>query len=385
MIPLAVPNIGAQEGANLAECVETTMVSSVGPFVNAFEAAVGAAAGATPPAVATSAGTTGLHVALVAAGVRPGDLVFAPSFTFIATANAISHAGATPWLLDSTVESWTLDPAALSQAVAEDCERGADGALRRRECGRRVSAIMPVYTMGHPPDMSSLARIADAAGLTIVSDAAAAIGARIDGVPIAEHGAALAVFSFNGNKTITTGGGGALVGRDADLLARVRHLTTTARRGPSYDHDEVGFNYRMTNLQAALGCAQIARLDSFLDAKRRIAQRYADAFAALSGAAVFPTAPWAGNVHWLSGLFAPQASAEALALFRTRLQSAEIDARPFWRPVHQQKPYRDAPTGAQPVTDAIWDKIVPLPCSTHLTTQEQDRVIDAVNQVWRQL
>lgn len=382
MIPLAIPNIGGEEGANLAECVATSMVSSVGPFVNAFEEAVGTAAGARLPAVATSAGTTGLHVALVAAGVGRDDLVFAPSLTFIATANAISQAGAAPWLVDSTAESWTMDPAALANVIETECERRPDGALRRKRCGRRVAAIMPVYTMGHPPDMPAIAAIAASHGLAIVSDAAAAIGARINDAPIAEHGAAFAVFSFNGNKTITSGGGGALTSADGALLDRARHLTTTARRGPGYDHDMIGFNYRMTNLQAAVGCAQMSRLDAFLDAKRAIADRYAEAFASLAGVETFPAAAWARGTHWLSGVFAPSASAAEMDAARAKLRADGVDARPFWRPIHLQEPYKTAPCASVPVSEAIWERILPLPCSTHLTSDEQARVIDAVRRAF---
>jgi dTDP-4-amino-4,6-dideoxygalactose transaminase len=385
MIPLAVPNIGEAEGTNLAECVASTMVSSVGPFVDAFEEAVGKAAGGAPPAVATSAGTTGLHVAFVAVGVLPGDLVLSPSFTFIATANAISHAGAVPWLIDVEPATWTIDPDKLSTALDAECERDAKGILRRRACGRRVAAIAPVYTMGHPPNMPAIAALAKAYGIAVVSDAAAAIGARIGEMPIAAHGATLSVFSFNGNKTITCGGGGAVVGLDDDLLSRVRHLSTTARRGPGYDHDEVGFNYRMTNLQAAVGCAQMARLDAFLAAKQRIATRYANAFSSIRGFEAFPSAAWAENTRWLSGIFVPDRAADTLADAVAQLREASIDVRPFWRPIHQQKPYHGAPRESLSTTEKIWEKIIPLPCSTHLTTAEQDVVIFEVRRIFNNL
>lgn len=382
MIPIAVPNIGDAEGANLAECVATAMVSSVGPFVTTFEELVGRVAGSSLPAVATSAGTTALHAAFTAVGVGPGDLVLAPSFTFIATANAISHAGAAPWLLEVTEESWTLDPDRLAEIVATECERDAQGALRRRSCGRRVAAVAPVYTLGHPPDMPRIAEIAAACGLPVVSDAAAGIGSEIRGARIAEHGAALSAFSFNGNKTFTSGGGGALVGDDQKLLAYVRHLTTTARCGPGYDYDAVGFNYRMTNLQAAVGCAQIARFDEFTKSKRRIAARYAEAFRDLDGAEPFPTAPWAKNAHWLSGLYAPGLSESEVESLRRGLQASGVDARPFWKPLHLQKPYADAPCAELCATDRIWRRVAPLPCSTALSEDDQAKVIEAVLKHW---
>lgn len=382
MIPLAVPNIGDAEGANLAECVASSMVSSIGPFVNLFEEAVGEEAGSALPAVATSAGTTGLHVAFVAVGVRPGDLVLTPSFTFIATANAISHAGAVPWLIDVDPDTWTIDPAKLSATLEAECERDANGTLRRRDCGRRVAAISPVYTMGHPPDMPAISALAADYDIAVVSDAAAAIGARIGGAPIAAHGATLSVFSFNGNKIITCGGGGAVVGMDEKLLARVRHLTTTARRGPGYDHDEIGFNYRMTNLQAAVGCAQMSRLDAFLAAKREIAARYANTFTSIRGLKPFPSAAWAIDTKWLSGIFAPDLPEGALAKAVAQLREAGIDVRPFWRPIHLQKPYQMVPKENLSATEEIWRKIFPLPCSTNLQPVDQDRVISEVLRVF---
>ena len=227
MIPLAVPNLGGNEARYLQECVETNFVSSVGPFVDRFEAMVAEASGASH-AVATSSGTTGLHAALTALGVGRDDLVVLPSFTFIASANAISHCGATPWLLDVCGDSWTLDVAQLARVLETQAER-RDGDLVHRESGRRVAALMPVYTLGLPAEMEPLVRVAMRHGLPVVADAAAALGARYRGRAVGALGADLSVFSFNGNKTVTAGGGGVVVGEDEALCARVRHLTTTAR------------------------------------------------------------------------------------------------------------------------------------------------------------
>jgi hypothetical protein len=258
MIPLAVPNLAGNEARYLQDCVATNFVSSVGPFVRRFEEMVAAATGAAD-AVAVSSGTVGLHLALVTAGVGRDDLVILPALTFIASANAIAHCGATPWLLDVSAESWTLDPAALDRTLAAETERRG-GRLLHRASGRRVAAVMPVHTLGHPADMDAIAAIAAHHRLAVIADGAAALGATYKGRRPAELGAALTVLSFNGNKTVTAGGGGAVIGTDAGLLGIARHLSTTARVGEAYEHDRVGYNYRMTSLQAAVGCAQMEQL-----------------------------------------------------------------------------------------------------------------------------
>jgi dTDP-4-amino-4,6-dideoxygalactose transaminase len=357
--------------------VETTFVSSIGPFVTRFEEMVAAAAG-TRGAVATSAGTTALHAALVAVGVRPGDLVVCPSLTFIASANAISHCGAMPWLFDVDAESWTLNPKLLARELAESTSpRG--GERIHNHTGRRVSAVVPVFTLGIPADMDAVTAVAREAGLAVVVDGAAALGATYKGKRSGDLGADLTMYSFNGNKTATAGGGGAVAGNDIGLLAHFRHLTTTARTSPDYDHDVVGFNYRMTNLQAAVGCAQMERLDDFVAAKRRIAARYNEALCRIDGFRAFPEPAYAETAAWFSGFaFQTQDADSRSAALRGHLRAEGIDARPFWKPMHRQAPYREAPRTEMPVTDALWSRIVTLPCSTHLTEAEQTKVIDAV-------
>ncbi len=377
MIPLCVPNLSGNEARYLAECVSSTFVSSVGPFVTRFEQMVAAAAG-TPGAVATSAGTTALHAALLTVGVKPGDLVVCPGLTFIASANAISHCGAIPWLFDVDEDSWTLSSDLLAETLRRETTR-RDGALVHTATGRTVAAILPVFTLGLPADMDAIVPIAKDYGLPVVVDAAAALGASYKGRKSGDLGADLTMYSFNGNKTVTAGGGGAIVGMDENLLAAFRHLTTTARVGTEYDHDRIGYNYRMTNLQAAVGCAQMEQLDTFVSAKRRIAQRYNEGFREIDGLKRFPAPQWAEGGDWFSGfmLDRPDGDKIGLALRRT-LREAGIDARPFWKPMHMQKPYEQAPRTAMTVSEYVWNRIVTLPCSTHLTTEDQTTVVAAV-------
>jgi perosamine synthetase len=374
MIPLAIPNMAGNEARYLAECVATNFVSTVGPFVGRFEEHVASASGARG-AVATSCGTTGLHVALVALGVRRDDLVIVPSFTFIATANAVAHAGATPWLLDVHPDTWTLDPRRLGDALDLETVRGDDGKLVHVRTGRRVSAIVVVHTFGTPADMDEVAAVAQAHGLPLISDAAAALGAEYKGRPIGRLGADLTMFSFNGNKTVTAGGGGAVAGDDDELLGRVRHLSTTARVGANYDHDEVGFNYRMTNLQAAVGCAQMELLDRFVRRKREIRRAYVEGLAGIDTVEPFPVPDWAESACWFSGFVTDPETADRV---RAALNDEGIDARPTWKPMHLQSPYADAPRSDVSVSDRIWRRIVTLPCSTGITDDELAVVVGAV-------
>jgi perosamine synthetase len=375
MIPHARPDLSGNEARYLQECIETTYVSSVGPFVDRLERQLGEATGAAG-AVATASGTSALHASLVALGVGRDDLVILPSFTFIASANAIAYCGAMPWLMDVDRETWTLDMALVRQSLERETRRDGERLIHVAS-GRRVAAMMPVHTLGVAADMEALGPIAAAFGLPVVADAAAAIGATLRGRALGRMGADLSVISFNGNKTVTAGGGGMIVGNDPELLRLVRHLTTTARAGEEYLHDRVGFNYRMTNLQAAVGCAQMDRWQHLVATKRAIRRRYDEAFAGLPGIGLFPDPADRESACWLSGirLTAPAQSVEAL---RARLRAQEIETRGFWRPVHQQPPYRAAPTTDMSVADALWATILTLPCSTDLSEADQARVIDAV-------
>lgn len=374
MIPLAIPNLAGNERTYLNECIDSTFVSTVGPFVNRFEHMVGEAAGCLHT-VATSAGTTGLHVALIAVGVEPGDLVIIPGLSFIATANAVAHAHAQPWMLDIDSKSWTLDPFQLEKALREETSRDQSGELRHKATGKRVKAILPVYTLGIPADMDPIVALADEFQLPVVADGAAALGARYKGRSLGELGANLTMFSFNGNKTVTAGGGGAVCGNDETLVNRVRHLTTTARVGADYDHDMVGFNYRMTNIQAAIGCAQMELLPRFVARKREINAFYGKCFAGLPGILPFPSPGFAESACWFTGFVLKEGDSAAL---RSRLRGKGVDARSFWKPLHFQAPYTACPRGDLPVSESIWQRIVTLPCSTGISDRELEQVVASV-------
>lgn len=378
-IPLAVPNLTGNERKYLNECIDTGFVSTVGPFVPEFEKRI-ASSSEVEHCVAISTGTSAIHLALVAAGVQAGDLVLSPSYTFIATANAISHAGALPWLIDSDPETQTMSAVLTRQALATNTERrGAD--LIHLKSGRRVSALLPVATLGLAPDLQAFRAIADEFKLPLILDAAAALGARYRNQAISTI-PDLTTYSFNGNKIITSGGGGAIVSPKKALIDRARHLATTARVGADYDHDEVGYNYRITNIEAAVGCAQIERLGEFLKRKKEIAHRYNAELAPAIDAASIPSAQWGEGTYWLSGLVLPVRAGQKIGELCARLQKAGIGARPFWKPIHLQKPYLECPRTAMDTCERFWPTVLTLPCSTSLTDSEQTYVISTIIRVY---
>jgi dTDP-4-amino-4,6-dideoxygalactose transaminase len=369
-IPLAAPLLDGNEGAYLQECVDSGFVSSVGPFVTRFETEFAAAVG-SPHAVACSTGTAALHVALRLAGVKQGDLVAASTFTFIASINAIAYLGARPLLVDSERQSWNLDSQQLH-----------DELLRRSRAGEELpAAIVPVHILGQPAQMEPLLAASTELGIPIVEDAAEALGATwttpgLDGTQTGTAGL-LGCYSFNGNKLMTTGGGGMIVTDDAELAQRARHLTTQARTpGLAYLHDEIGYNYRLTNTAAALGVAQLERLPELLAAKARIAAVYDDALADLPVSPA-PIPPWGRTTRWLCSFLLGDGAPPVEDVLRS-LQAQGVEARPLWLPMHRQPPYREAEMlGSMAVADDLYAHGLSLPCGAGLTDEEQVRVVAA--------
>lgn len=373
MIPLAVPNLGGNEKKYLDNCIDTTFVSSVGEYVTRMEDMCKEACG-SEFAVATSSGTTALHSMLLSVGVGRDDLVILPTFTFIASANAIAHCGALPWLFDIN-DDWVLDAAQVKAALETECSITQDGQVTHTPTGRRVAAIMPVYTLGNIPDMPALRRIADEYRLPLLADAACAVGATHEGQPLGVLADASAL-SFNGNKTITCGGGGMVVGNDEKQMQHIRHITTTARLGTEYDFDMVGYNYRMTNVQAAIGCAQMERLEAFLQRKREVHAFYQEKLRDREGISFFPVTE--GGTCWYSGIVLQQGGMENVRELCASLKEKGIESRPFWKPVHLQAPYLNAPHRDVSHAESICNRIITLPCSTGITDDELQVVVSAL-------
>jgi dTDP-4-amino-4,6-dideoxygalactose transaminase len=373
-IALAEPNIGPAERAKVLQALDSGWVSTVGPFVSEFEAKLAEQSGSETAAVVAS-GTMALHIALVALGVGPGDAVACPSFTFAATPASIRHSGAEPVFVDVSEDGWTMDPVALERVIGDLFSRAPDGTLRD-STGRRLAAVMPVYANGTPADMDALNEVACRHGLPVVADGAAAIGANYKGRSLASL-ADLTAYSFNGNKTITTGGGGAVVG-DPALVARVKHLSTTARVGVGYDHDAVGYNYRLTNPLAGMGLAQLARLPEFLAAKTRIRAYYESRIPEIPGLSAWPTPAYAHSANWFFGVRVLSGASRTVPDLVEAMNQEGIGVRTFWKPMHIQQPYARYPRGAMDVTDAIWPGLLPLPCSTQLSDEDARFVIETL-------
>ncbi|MEW6225327.1 MAG: DegT/DnrJ/EryC1/StrS family aminotransferase [Chloroflexota bacterium] len=372
-IALAEPTIGGNAAAYLEECLRTNFVSSVGPFVSRFEAAFAAAVGARH-AVACASGTAAIHLALRVLDVGPGDEVLVPTLTFVASANPIAYVGAAPVFVDSEPRTYNLDPA----LVAGELDR------RAREGRRQPAAIEVVHLLGHPADIEPVMAAAARHGVTVFEDASEALGATYTaGAFAGRHVGTIGrvgAFSFNGNKLITTGGGGMLVTDDEALARRARHLSTQARLpGPAYDHDELGYNYRLSNLAAALGLAQLEQLPALLDGRRANAAAYDAAIAELPGLAPAPRASWAEPSFWLytTALRGDRPGPGRDALLAA-LDQAGIDSRPIWTPLHRTRLWRDAPRVGGEVAERLFAAAFSLPSSSSLDAGRRARVVDAL-------
>lgn len=363
-IALHEPVFEGNEWRNLKDCIDTGWVSSMGNYVDRFERQLGEYVGAH--AIAVSNGTSALHVCLLLAGVKADDEVLVPALTFIATANAVSYCGAVPHFADSSEATLGIDPERLADHLARTADlRG--GECRNRSSGRRIKALVPMHTFGHPVDLDALAELAAKYRLVLIEDAAESLGTYYKGRHTGAFGSAGAL-SFNGNKVITTGGGGAVVTRDAKLAARAKHLTTTARLPHrwSFVHDEVGYNYRMPNVNAALGCAQMEALPALLSRKRRLAERYVGAFAGVHGARIFEAPDFGSSNYWLNVLLLDESVAAQRDEILEMSNERQIHTRPVWTPMHKLPVYESCPRMELPVVESLERRVVCLPSGPRL-------------------
>jgi aminotransferase in exopolysaccharide biosynthesis len=361
-IALHEPRFEGNESKYLNECIQSTFVSSVGQFVDRFESDLANYTGVTH-AVATVNGTAALHVALLLAGVEPSDEVLLPTFSFVATANAVRYCGAVPHFVDSDDRTLGIDPVAL-RAWLQASTDVQSGFTMNRISGRRIRALVPMHTFGHPCDMEGLLSVAEAFNLVVVEDAAESLGSWYEGQHTGAFGL-LGILSFNGNKTITTGGGGAILTNNPDLARKAKHLTTTAKMPHSWDysHDEVGFNYRMPNVNAALGCAQLEQLPGFLASKRRLAERYRDAFSRTSGVRIFEEPQNCTSNYWLQTLLLDEPDLEQRNAILETTNEAGLMTRPAWTLLHRLAPYVNCPRAPLPVAENLELRTINLPSS----------------------
>src|SRR3954470_72234 len=364
---LSPPDVSEVERKLLLEAFDSNWIAPVGPDLDAFEAQVAELVGVRH-AVALSSGTAALHLALVAAGVRRGDTVLVPSFTFAATANAVMYLGARPVFLDSTAQSWNVDPELVAQEL-----RARAGA------GQLPRAVVAVDMYGQCADYQPLLDACDRYGVALIEDAAEALGATYRGRPAGSFGLA-GVLSFNGNKIVTTGGGGMLVTDDGRVATQARHLATQAREpAPHYEHRVVGYNYRLSNLLAAVGRGQLQRLDDLIAARRATARYYRAALGDLAGLTFMPIAEYGTPNWWLSCLLV---DADTFGAGRDRildgLAQRNIEARPTWKPMHLQPVFQDCVTRGGAVSADLFRRGLCLPSGSALTGADRERVVDAV-------
>jgi perosamine synthetase len=376
-VPLCVPELHGNEWAYIKECLDTNWVSSVGSFVDRFEQVLAEFSG-NKYAVAASSGTAALHTALMVAGIQPGDEVILSALTFIAPANAIRYAGAWPVFIDAEPDYWQMDPKKLAQFLEQGC-RLEGRTLINLATGRPLRAIMPVHVLGHPCKMDEIIALARNYNLVIIEDATESLGAKFLDQKVGHIGD-IACFSFNGNKLITTGGGGMIVTDNEAWAKKAKYLTTQAKDDPlEYIHKEVGYNYRLTNILAALGCAQMEQVVDYIAVKRQIARRYEQALANVPGLTLMKEAPWATSVFWLYTVLVDEKEygMDSRALLR-KIGGAGIQARPLWQPLHLSTVFKTSPKMDAPIAEWLNQTAISLPCSVGLTEKEQDRVIEAI-------
>jgi perosamine synthetase len=362
------PYFAGNEWRYLKECLDSTYVSSVGSFVGRFEEQLAAYTGVRH-AVAVVNGTAALHVALRLAGVQAGDEVLVPALTFVATTNAVSYCGATPHFVDSEERTLGVDPHALRAYLSSTAEL-RDGTCVNRHTGRAIRALVPMHVFGHPVDIDGLLAVVRDFGMVMVEDAAESLGSFYQGVHTGGFGL-LGTLSFNGNKTITTGGGGAILTNDASLARAAKHLTTTAKvpHRWEYRHDAVGFNYRLPNLNAALGCAQLEQLPRLLAAKRRLHERYASAFAGVEGVTLFAEPMGCRSNYWLQTLLLESGSSSERDEILALSNDAGFATRPAWVPNHRLAPYMHCPRMPLAVAESLERRIINLPSSAQLALE----------------
>ena len=364
-VSLHEPQFGGNEWVYVKECLDTGWVSSVGKFVDRFENDLAAYTGAKR-AVAVVNGTAALHICLKLVGVVTGDEVIIPSLTFVATANAVAYCGGIPHFVDCEERTLGLDPVALERHLEEISYLGAEGCTNRLT-GRRIKAVMPMHAFGHPVDLDPLLEVCKRFRLELIEDAAESLGSFYKGEHTGNRGRVSAL-SFNGNKVVTTGGGGAILTNDEELGRLAKHLTTTAKvpHRWEFNHDMVGYNYRLPNLNAALGCAQLEQLPGFVEHKRTLADRYRQAFSGIDGVRFFSEPDFARSNYWLNVLLLDEGLSCELDAVLAATNDAGIMTRPAWTPMHRLPMFAEAPRMELPVTESLAARLINIPSSASL-------------------
>lgn len=364
-IPLSEPSFQGNEWLYVKDCLDSTFVSSVGKYVDRFETELADYTG-VKRAVAVVNGTAALHIALKIVGVLENDEVLIPSLTFVATANAVTYCNAIPHFVDSEERTLGLDPFKLKDYLKE-ITIIKSGQCFNKTTGRRIKAVVPMHTFGHSVDMDPLVEICQSYNLELVEDAAESLGSLYKGKHTGSFGQASAL-SFNGNKIITTGGGGAILTNDGKLADYAKHLTTTAKAPHKWEyvHDEVGYNYRMPNLNAALGCAQLEQLPAFIKEKRRLTTQYLEALKEVEGVKLFQEPEFSLSNYWLQTLIIENTHSDKRDDILTYLNNHGMMTRPIWKPLHRLGMYITCPKMDLSVIESLEKRIINIPSSATL-------------------
>jgi perosamine synthetase len=364
-LSLHEPHFSGNEWLYVKECIDTSWVSSGGKYVDEFEQRLAEYTGSRY-AIAVVNGTAALHIALLLAGVRAGDEVLVPALSFVATANAVAHCGAIPHFIDSNESTLGVDPFSLERYLEVISERSLNG-LRNKLTGRRIAAVVPMHVFGHPVDMNELVKVAKNFEIPIVEDAAEALGSTFAGRHMGTFGL-LGVLSFNGNKVITTGGGGALLTDDEEIALSAKHLTTTAKQKHPWDfyHDSIAFNYRLPNINAALGCAQLENISGILEKKRILARAYQKAFDMVSNFSFISEPQNSRSNYWLNAVrFRPPNLIERNELLSLAHENG-FQCRPVWRLLNSLPMFQECPHADLEIAKKLEISIINLPSSPML-------------------
>lgn len=359
------PSFNGNEWVYLKECLDSTYVSSVGKFVDLFENDLAAYTGAKY-AVSVVNGTAALQIALKLSGVQSGDEVLIPALTFVATANAVSYCNAIPHFVDSEEQTLGIDAPKLREYLSRISSQQS-GQCVNNITGRVIRTLVPMHTFGHPCDIEGLLSVANDFNITLIEDAAESLGSFYHGQHTGTFGL-LGALSFNGNKTITTGGGGAILTNSKALALQAKHLTTTAKVAHAWEfrHDAVGYNYRMPNINAALGCAQLEQLPAKLEAKRELFKRYEDAFTHIEGASVLLEPGGCVSNYWLQALVLDKNKSDSRDLILARTNEVGLMTRPVWNLINTLAPYEDSPHMDLSSAYSISNKLINIPSSPGL-------------------
>ena len=373
MIPLSLPNLAGKEWEYVKQCLDTGWISTAGSFVDRFESEFAQYLG-VESSVSVVNGTAALHIALQLLGVENNDLVIMPNVTFVASANAISYIGASPLLIDIDQKSWQMDLDLLENFLSTDCKLDSSDILVHRKTSRKISALMIVHVQGNICDMDRLLAICNDYKLPVLEDAAEALGAKYKGQYAGTLGD-IGCFSFNGNKIMSTGGGGMIISRDSEHLKRAKHLTTTAKRDAlTYFHDEVGYNYRLVNVLAALGVAQLEQLDAFIASKINTAAYYRDNLKGIGDVGFQLVQDGVESNEWLFTI-----TTSSMQELLDYLNTNGVMSRPFWIPMNQLPMYsNNLYINHSDVSASVHGTALSIPCSTNILGSDLEKVVSTI-------